>query len=58
MIMKMDTFEFNFFLDHEDLVSGESLVSFHLTILNNNNKNQRTNGPINAQLRSGICDLS
>ena len=21
-------------------------------------KNQRTNGPINAHLRSGICDLS
>ena len=22
------------------------------------NKNQRTNGPVNAHLRSGICDLS
>ena len=29
-----------------------------LTVHNDVMKDQRTNGPINAHLRSGICDLS
>ena len=54
MIIKMDTFEFKIFYLIMKIWSQVSHLCPFITILNNHNKNQRTN----AHLRSGICDLS